>query len=165
MSEITSPIMLDSTGQTIANAISTMSSTSVGNLSALTTTDKTSLVGAVNELKSGLNDVNSKRIVRDLIDNGSGAVSITFSGSGHTRCANMVLICAKQSAVYPPIPIMFTGVQGSNQAITSVVVADNNLNVTASGLTITVPSDLSGWGYHMLVKLYPDDNIAVSVTQ
>lgn len=50
-------LMTEVAGQSIASAISTMSATSVGNLSALTTTDKTSLVGAINELKSGLNTV------------------------------------------------------------------------------------------------------------
>lgn len=55
--EITSPVMTEEAGQAIASAISTMSSTSVGNLSALTTTDKTSLVGAVNEVKSGLTNI------------------------------------------------------------------------------------------------------------
>ena len=54
MANITAPIMLDSTGQDIADAISTIGATSVGNLNALTTTDKSSLVGAVNEVKSGL---------------------------------------------------------------------------------------------------------------
>ena len=57
MANITAPIMLDSTGQDIADAISTIGATSVGNLNALTTTDKTSLVGAVNEVKSGLTNV------------------------------------------------------------------------------------------------------------
>lgn len=59
MSAVTSTNALakDSTLQDVADAISTMGATSVGNLSALTTTDKTSLVGAVNEVKSGLIDV------------------------------------------------------------------------------------------------------------
>lgn len=47
-------LMTDATGQSIATAIGNMSATSVGNLAALQTTDKTSLVGAVNEVKSGL---------------------------------------------------------------------------------------------------------------
>lgn len=63
MSTVTSPRVLDSTGQSIATAISSMSATSVGNLAALTTTDKTSLVAAVNELKSGLIEVKSKFFV------------------------------------------------------------------------------------------------------
>lgn len=57
MANITKPVILDETGQSIASAISTMSATSIGNLSELDTTDKTSLVGAVNELKSGLTSV------------------------------------------------------------------------------------------------------------
>lgn len=133
-------------------------------------TEKT-VADEVNFVKSGLIDVNSnlstlngKRIQRDLIDNGNSAITITFSGSGHTRCANMLLILATQSKVYTPISILFKGVQGSNQSITEVVVSDNDLGVTTSGLSISIPANLSGWGYHMLMKLYPDDNIAVSVT-
>lgn len=63
--EITSPVMTESAGQAIATAISTMSSTSVGNLSALTTTDKSSLVGAINELKSGLNNLLKYKILNE----------------------------------------------------------------------------------------------------
>lgn len=61
MSAVTSTNALakDSTLQDVADAISTMGATSVGNLSALTTTDKTSLVGAVNELRIGLTSANS----------------------------------------------------------------------------------------------------------
>ena len=133
-------------------------------------TEKT-VADEIGSVKSGLIDVNSnlstlngKRIQRDLIDNGNSAITITFSGSGHTRCANMLLILATQSKVYTPISILFKGVQGSNQSITEVVVSDNDLGVTTSGLSISIPANLSGWGYHMLMKLYPDDNIAVSVT-
>ena len=124
----------------------------------------TTIGAELNAINSNLSTLNGKRIQRDLIDNGNSAVTITFSGSGHTRCANMLLILATQAKVYTPISIMFTGIQGSNQSITSVVVSDNDLNVTTSGLSISIPANLSGWGYHMLVKLYPDDNIAVSVT-
>jgi len=59
MSAVTSTNALakDSTLQHVADAIETMSATSVGNMAALTTTDKSSLVGAVNELKSGLTNL------------------------------------------------------------------------------------------------------------
>lgn len=50
-------LMTDATGQSIATAIGNMSATSVGNLAALQTTDKTSLVGAVNEVKNGLTGI------------------------------------------------------------------------------------------------------------
>lgn len=50
-------LMTDATGQSIATAIGNMSATSVGNLAALQTTDKTSLVGAVNEVKNGLTNL------------------------------------------------------------------------------------------------------------
>lgn len=75
--EITSPVMTESAGQAIATAISTMSSTSVGNLSALTTTDKSSLVGAINELKSGLTNVGN---ATDL-GNVQGSDTITLSNA------------------------------------------------------------------------------------
>ena len=124
----------------------------------------TTISGELNEINSNLTSLYNMRLPRDLIDNGNSAVTITFSGSGHTRCANMFLILATQAKVYTPISIMFTGVQGANQSITSVVVSDNDLNVTASGLSISIPANLSGWGYHMLVKMYPNDNISVSVS-
>ena len=122
-------------------------------------------------MKSGLTNVegsitvlNANRIIRQSIYNQSSAITLTFAGKGHTRVANMVLMLANQAYVYPPIPIMFTGVDGPNMDITSVVVADNNLNVTASGLSITIPSNLCGWGTHLLYKLFPDDNITVTVS-
>ncbi len=52
MANLTKPVILDETGQAIASAISTLGATNIGNLSSLTTTDKTSLVGAVNEVNS-----------------------------------------------------------------------------------------------------------------
>lgn len=134
----------------------------------LTTTDKTT-TGAINELKSGLTNaensitiLNANRITKQEIYHQTSAITLTFSGKGHTRVANMVLMLANQSAVYTPIPIMFGGIGTANDDITNVVVADNNLNVTASGFSITIPSNLSGWGTHLLLKLFPDDNITVT---
>ena len=126
----------------------------------------------VDELKSGLTNVqnnlitlNANSIVRQSIGNQMSAITLTFSGKGHTRIANMVLMLANQAYVYQPIPIMFTGVDGANMDITSVVVANNDIGVTASGLSITIPSNLSSWGTHLLFKLFPDDNITVTVSQ
>ena len=53
---LTNPPMLDSTGQAIVSAISAMGLSTIGNMANLTTTDKSSLVGAINEVKSGLTD-------------------------------------------------------------------------------------------------------------
>lgn len=64
-------LMTDATGQSIATAIGNMSATSVGNLAALQTTDKTSLVGAVNEVKSGLTNVITIQTTESLVSVGS----------------------------------------------------------------------------------------------
>ena len=102
MSAVTSTNALakDSTLQDVADAISTMGATSVGNLSALTTTDKTSLVGAVNEVKSGLTGLSNtlSQIInvnpidtghRVMIQDETGTYLIQFefieSGSGEGR--------------------------------------------------------------------------------
>lgn len=84
MSTVTSPGVLDSTGQSIATAISSMSATSVGNLAALTTTDKTSLVAAVNELKSGLTNAENSII--------TPSCGYTKLGSGAIDGANPVVV-------------------------------------------------------------------------
>lgn len=52
MGKITKPLFKDETGQQILAAIQAIGTTNIGNLSALLTTDKTSLVAAVNELKA-----------------------------------------------------------------------------------------------------------------
>ena len=67
MSQVTetNALMKDTTGQSIATAISTMGTATVGNLSALTTTDKSSLVGAVNEVMSGLTNLGN--ITKNII--------------------------------------------------------------------------------------------------
>ena len=79
-------LMTDATGQSIATAIGNMSATSVGNLAALQTTDKTSLVGAVNEVKSGLANINNalhifvgSLVMTPQLD---GKLSIPFSTVG-----------------------------------------------------------------------------------
>lgn len=52
MSKVTKPLFKDETAQQILAAIQAIGTTNIGNLSALLTTDKTSLVAAVNELKA-----------------------------------------------------------------------------------------------------------------
>lgn len=94
MANVTKPVILDETGQSIASAISTMSVTSVGNLSALTTTDKTSLVGAVNEVKSGLMSLNSNVSNLGIY---AGTVEFTFSNS--TMSNNVVIQTATGGVV------------------------------------------------------------------
>ena len=81
--EVTNKLMTDTTGQSIASAISTMSNSSIGNLSALTTTDKTSLVGAVNEVKSGLTNLISDmpvKVVKDSIPE-RGSIEIQLAAN------------------------------------------------------------------------------------
>lgn len=51
MSEVTKPLMKDETGLAIVQALQGMGQNTVGNLAALQTTDKSSLVAAVNEVK------------------------------------------------------------------------------------------------------------------
>ena len=63
-SEVTKGLMTEVAGQSIASAISAMGLSTIGNMSALTTTDKTSLVGAINEVKSGLTNVSGKVPIR-----------------------------------------------------------------------------------------------------
>ncbi len=61
MSTVTNPLMKDSTGQEIKSAIQAIGTSSIGNLAALQTTDKSSLVAAVNEVK-GRCDVEDTRL-------------------------------------------------------------------------------------------------------
>ena len=61
MSEVTKPLMKDETGQAIVQALQGMGQNTVGNLAALQTTDKSSLVAAVNEVK-GRCDVEDTRL-------------------------------------------------------------------------------------------------------
>lgn len=51
MSNVTKPIIKDETAQAIVTALQALGASNVGNMAALLTTDKTSLVAAVNELK------------------------------------------------------------------------------------------------------------------
>lgn len=51
MSNVTDPLFRDATGQQILAALQAIGTTNIGNLANLLTTDKTSLVAAVNELK------------------------------------------------------------------------------------------------------------------
>lgn len=73
-------LMTDATGQSIATAIGNMSATSVGNLAALQTTDKTSLVGAVNEVKSGL--------IKSLTTN----IELTTDADGNASSGSMSVL-------------------------------------------------------------------------
>ena len=83
--DITSPVMTEEAGQAIAAAIGTMSATSVGNLSALTTTDKSSLVGAINELKSGLIK-HTTETVSGTTNNSGVLISTIGSGTKVVMC-------------------------------------------------------------------------------
>ena len=85
-SEVTKGLMTEVAGQSIASAISAMGLSTIGNMSALTTTDKTSLVGAINEVKSGLTNVSGKVPIRGgfnihclIVDNASSVVSSYLS--------------------------------------------------------------------------------------
>ncbi len=59
MSGVTSPLMKDATGQDIVTALQAMGLGNMGSMSALETTDKTSLVAAINELKGRCDDEDS----------------------------------------------------------------------------------------------------------
>ena len=50
--QVTNPLMTDATGQLIYAALQAIGTTNIGNIAALLTTDKSSLVAAVNELKN-----------------------------------------------------------------------------------------------------------------
>lgn len=88
MSAVTSTNALakDSTLQDVADAIETMSATSVGNMAALQTTDKSSLVGAVNELKSGLTSLSTLN-------------SGTLSGVRYIQAGKIVLVSIARQAL------------------------------------------------------------------
>lgn len=85
MSAVTSTNALakDSTLQAVADAISTMGATSVGNLSALATTDKSSLVGAVNEVKNGLTELSGDFTTHH---------TTSLSGVGYYKCGRLVFV-------------------------------------------------------------------------
>lgn len=89
--------------------------------------------------------------------------TITFSGNGSRRCANMILFLGSQSAVSNPIIIGFQGGSGYG-AISNVVVAPNDYGVTANGLTLTVPRLTGDWGVHTIIKLYPNDEITYTIS-
>lgn len=141
----------------------------IGNLSSLITTDKSSVVAAINELGGGVNEIrnsltslNSKRIEIETIADDNVIKTVTFSGTGHTRLVNMLLVPASQSVVAAPISIMFGGILGY-QSISGVHVSANDAGVTANGFTITLPVQSGGWGVYTLIKLYPDDAITYVV--
>ena len=120
-----------------------------------------------NSARGGIAELNSLRIEKD----GFGAreqdstITITFSGRGHCRMANMILIPCGQGAPEPPITIMFGGAYAGYADITGVNVSANNSGVTVNGYSITIPSNGGGWGGHTLIKLYPDDEITYTAVQ
>ena len=81
-SEVTKGLMTEVAGQSIASAISAMGLSTIGNMSALTTTDKTSLVGAINEVKSGL--INVARIPTTSPES---AITSVAGGTNYTYTA------------------------------------------------------------------------------
>ena len=98
-----------------------------------------------------------------FINAGNTSHTITFSGSTHLRCGSIVLLCAGQSLVCNPIIIGFKGANTGVGTITEVLVSDNSLGVTASGTTITIPRMSSDYGTHVLIKIFPEDNISMAI--
>lgn len=90
---------------------------------------------------------------------------LTFSGRAHMRRANLLLICGGQNGVGNIIPICFFGNETTAVGdILGVGVATNNLDVTATDLTVRIPSLLGNWGSHTLINLYPEDDFTWTVT-
>lgn len=159
MSTVTSPGVLDSTGQSIATAISSMSATSVGNLAALTTTDKTSLVGAINELKSGLTSVDDEITVYHKRYHGGdlwAGDTLTFNNvSASSNIVYHFVAIDTTSAGTPEsayLLVKSTGVQvyGKVGTFTTAYDADHET------LTITLPSS-SYWDYRFEVAARRND--------
>ena len=119
----------------------------------------------VTTLKSGLTSLNSKRIELETFNTGTNASTLSFAGTAHCRRANMVLLLSTQGLAVPPIVVCFTGQSQGYETILGVYVSANDVGVTASGSNISIPAELSFYGTHTIVKLYPDDDITITVNQ
>ena len=127
--------------------------------------DLATVGGELSSLKSGLTSLNSKRIELETFNTGTNASTLSFAGTAHCRRANMVLLLSTQGLAVPPIVVCFTGQSQGYETILGVYVSANDVGVTASGSNISIPAELSFYGTHTIVKLYPDDDITITVNQ
>ena len=114
--------------------------------------------------KSGVLALTSDALKKSSFYAGDVAHTITFSGTAHLRCSAMILICAGQGFVSNPIIIGFKGASVGTGTITGVFVSENNVGVTASNMTVSIPTFASQYGTHTLFQLYPEDEITYTTT-
>lgn len=114
--------------------------------------------------KSGILALTTDGIEKNTFNSGNTAHTITFSGSGRLRCASFLLFVAGMGLISNPIVIAFKGGSTGTNTITGVMVSDNDLGITATDLTVNIPILSSTYGTHVLIKLFPDDNITFTTT-
>lgn len=89
--------------------------------------------------------------------------TITFSGSAVRRGIFGTIYIATPSVIYKPIVFGFTGSGSATGIIEGLMVEDNNLNVTANGLVLTVPKQVSNnYGRITIVTYYDISDLTIT---
>ena len=138
-SEVTKGLMTEVAGQSIASAISAMGLSTIGNMSALTTTDKTSLVGAINEVKSGLTNattINNATIGNFLFSKVGHVVMILMANGVITTDSDGFILLDGEPLI---IPVAYRPISTIN-IVESY--ADKRISIDING-KIFLPNDLS----------------------
>lgn len=121
--------------------------------------------GGMNDLKAAIGSIMGLRIFNWYQMN--FAHTITFSGTAKTRIVYGVLFVLGQGGTATPIWIVLSGAEsgGQTSSVTYVVVSENNLGVTSSDTTITIPAGIGGnWGTVSLILFYDEPTLTVTHT-
>lgn len=86
--------------------------------------------------------------------------TLTFSGAAFCRRVYGVLFLTGQSKLKGPIPFSFRGSSAAYTTVTGVSVYDPDNLVTASDLTITIPTYGDSWGTVTMILFLDEPSLS-----
>ena len=132
----------------------------------LTTTNKT-IVGGINEVKSGLTNLKYAKITNVFtLTDGSQNLVIHFSGNAYKRMPHFLLFRCGQTSIGEIVQIGFSGVGGALEPINGLTTSDlTDISVSVSGSDLIVDCAVGGgWGYASLIDILNDSNENIEIT-
>lgn len=148
---------ISATGLATADALTTLegkvttnttnigtNTTAIGTLSNLTTTEKTNLVGAINEVKTTAGNAATKTDFDDLkskVDNETTGLAATKAIADANKTAIEGLDASKQDKL---VAGSVTGNDAAGNVITGVSAADGKITVTKGAMMPAVPASQTG---------------------
>ena len=118
-------------------------------------------------MKYSNNEFGARPRVLEIPTSGNtGTVTIAFSGKAICRHPHYIFIISGQVDPTGPLTVSFRGNSGGYTDITKVSISNYmSGQIVTSGNSIVYNKSIGGgWGFAMLINLYPDDEVTYTVT-